>query len=150
MNKNKSLVVGAALLLLVVINYQYALAQYRSGPSGLIRTANINASTFTNVASTSTLYFPCPATNLDVVVSAYNSNGLATFTLNIGVDKSMDGSVWQNALTFVTSTGSGSAGGRLYYITNVDMGNFGFARVRAITNNAATALTNVQVIGTTK
>ncbi len=140
------------LIGLVSFDNRIALGQYLSGPSGLCRSVPTMAASGLDVVYTNgSVSFPCPVTNLNVVVSAYSSNGLATFNLTYGIDKSMDGVVWQNAGTFTTTeTGAATAGARLYSITNVNIGLFGYARCRAITNLAATVLTNVTVTGNVK
>lgn len=138
---------GIALVLLTNL---IALAQYRSGPSQLARTCNLAASAFTNMATYGYASFPVSATGVDLVISAYNADAGDVLVLDIGVDKSMDNLVWSNALVIHSPTGAQTAGARMYLITNVSVGNYGWARVRGITNILPTTVTNIQVIGTHK
>lgn len=134
---------------IVLLSNLIALSQYRSGLSGLCRTTNLGDSAFTNMASGSQS-FSCPATNVDVVISMYNSSGGAGMSLTVGFDKSMDSLAWSNAAIVTVTSADSTIGARLYYVTNFNVGNYGFARVRAITNNEVSALTNIQVLGSCK
>lgn len=147
----RNLVKIGALLALVALTNLIALGQYRSGLVGLCRTANLIEDAFTNFPTQlGGTYFTCPATNVDIVVSAYNTNGIEGVSLTIGIDKSMDSLVWSNALVFTTPEHAGSPGDRAYWITNVNVGNYGFARVRGITNLTSTSVSNIQVLGSCK
>lgn len=145
----KKVVIGLALLGLVAFNYRMAQAQYKSGPSGLMRTANLGASGFTNLAN-GTLAFPCPATTVLIQVSGYNSNAVEAFSLGVGLDYSIDAITWTNVHSFTAPGGPATAGGRMFWVTNVTVNGYGFLRARGVTNLSITDLTNISLIATCK
>lgn len=139
--------VGLTLALVALYNI-IALAQYASGPSDLTRGLALGDSEVTNLISRN-VRFPVSSTNVDLAVSAYNDSGADVISLTFVAQRSMDSLVWSNVHTF-TATGNITAGSRVYLVTNVSVGNYGWFRISYVTNNSITLITNVQVTATHK